>query len=845
MMKKVLGLLTLCCLSWTIAAQQVDVRTAQTVAENFLAQHQFQKSGNDLALYAVGTAETTQKSGEATVCYYIFKAANTGFVIVSGDQRITPVLAYSVSNSFDTTDMSDNLRGWLQNYRDEITYSIRSENEAETYAPLWKAYVENSLNELRKTTAEVSPLVVTQWNQRGPYNNLCPYNDSVGYRCPTGCLATAMAQILKFWNYPYRGVGSHSYTHKKYGLQSANFGSTIYDWNNMTNTYSSSSSDISRQAVSTLMYHCGVAVDMDYEYNGSGAFTLLSDEQINQMGLYDGRTALKRYFNCESVLGYARDNYYLDTWVTMLKNELSSGRPILYAGQGSGGGHAFVCDGFDSEGKFHINWGWGGSSDGYFVISALNPGSLGTGGGSGGYNSYQRALFVNPGINEKFQLFMYSALNVSSDTIAVNGPFSLTANVANTGSKYTGFITAGIYTSNGTFVTYMDSTALSLDSMYYGEVTISTQGLSALSDGEYYACFFYRSGNHWRLLNGGSYSNRVDFVVGKGKLTYDLAMYGDLHISSNPVRVNTEVTFTDSIVNHDTRAFDGKVAIAIFDEQTELQGVFGARSLQLSPNYYIPNLAFKLSAAENTLTPGNYFAAVVYRTDDEQMWRIMDEGYYTNWLPFKVSDGSDFDLKMYGNITISDTLIPYGSAFYTKVSVINKGTDAFVGNLAMCVFDGSGKLVDSIQVYRNINMASGYFLNNTRFSTSGLTSLQRGKTYYAKVCYYNTKTYQWTPVANGNYTNSRAFRVISGEAVDEAEAQRMQPYPTPTKGIVYLPLQGKKHTVKVLDMNGKLLSTQTSDAEILTLDLSGLSNGLYFIRTSDGDKTRTYKVIKQ
>lgn len=845
MMKKILCLLAFCCLSWTISAQHVDVRTAQKVAENFLAQYQLQKSGNNLELYVTEKANDLQKSGEATVFYYIFKAPSQGFVMVSGDQRIAPVLAYSASNVFDTTDMPENLRGWLQNYRDEIAYTLRTENTAETYAPLWKAYEENNLAQLQKTTETVSPLVATQWNQRSPYNDLCPYNDSVMYRCPTGCLATAMAQILKFWNHPYRGTGSHAYTHPKYGLQSANFGNTVYDWNNMTNTYSSSSSQVSKNAVSTLMYHCGVAVTMDYDFDGSGAYTLLTDDQIAKLGVYDGRTALKRYFNCESVIGYYRDYYDLSDWVRLLKNELNTGRPILYAGQGSGGGHAFVCDGYDNNNMFHINWGWGGSSDGYFAISALNPSSLGTGGGSGGFNSQQRALFVNPGTDERYQLSLYSSVLISNDTIELNSPFSISTKVANYASKYTGALTVGIYNSNGTFITYMDSVSLTLDSMRYVNVTFTTQGISALTDGEYYACLFYRSGDHWRLLNGGSYTNQVNFVIGKGKIKYDLYMFGSLHISNNPVRIGTAFSFTDSIINRDNRKYEGKVAIAIFDEDYDLIGIFGERSISLQTNYFMSNLSFQVSATENKLNPGNYHAIVVYKPDIADIWYILEEAEYTNDLSFRVSDGNDFMLKLYGNLTISDTVIPYNSAFFTRVSVINNGSDAFTGNIAMCVFDKGGKLVDSIQVYRNISISSGRYLNNTKYATNGLTSLQRGETYYAKVCYFNTNTRQWVAVDGGNYTNARAFRVISGEAVSEAEAEDMRPYPTPTHGLIYLPLQGKEHSVKVVDQNGKTISTQTSHAEILTLDLSALSNGIYFIRTFDGETARTYKVIKQ
>jgi hypothetical protein len=220
----------------------------------------------------------------------------------------------------------------------------------------------------------VSPLVQTKWDQSPYYNNLCPYDNSKGERTVTGCVATAMAQVMNYWEYPKKGTGFHSYNHSKYGTLNANFGSTTYDWANMPNELTSSSSTVQKNAVATLMYHCGVSVDMDYNVSsegGSGAYVISSRSPVTHCTEY----ALKTYFGYKtSIQGVQKADYTTTNWKNLLKAELDASRPIVYAGFGDGG-HCFVCDGYDNNDYFHFNWGWGGLYDGYFALNALIPGA--------------------------------------------------------------------------------------------------------------------------------------------------------------------------------------------------------------------------------------------------------------------------------------------------------------------------------------------------------------------------------------------------------------------------------------------------------------------------------------
>ena len=362
-------------------AERVTPETARKVATTFLTNN---------GAKATQLTDLTKTAGFQNL--YIFNG-NPGFVVMSADDRVQPILGYSLTNAFVAEGMPENIRGWLQGYNDEIQYAVdnRISTDAET-TQLWKDLIEGN-SKAAKATPVVDNLLSTTWDQDPRYNNLCPYSSYYSQLTVTGCVATAMAQIMKYWNYPPRGIGSHSYIHEEYtdangyhqgfGELSADFGATTYDWANMPNALSPSSSADQIEAVATLMYHCGVSVDMDYgvaSIGGSGTATSFV------------ATALQTYFNYQScTFKYKADNEA--NWVNMLKTELNADRPLQYSGRGTGGGHSFVCCGYDSDDKFYFNWGWSGNNDGFYALNNLVPGSGGSGGGSYSFTDNQGAIF--------------------------------------------------------------------------------------------------------------------------------------------------------------------------------------------------------------------------------------------------------------------------------------------------------------------------------------------------------------------------------------------------------------------------------------------------------------------
>lgn len=318
----------------------------------------------------------TQKTKDGAPAAYIFNyAGNQGYMILSGDDVALPVLGYNDQGSIDAEALPPQLEWWLQEYARQIEYAVA--HGASTVS-------RDAQPEGPKAQA-IEPMIKTYWDQGAPYNNKCPMLNA--QRTYTGCVATAMAQVMKYFNYPAVGQNSISYNDEDgCGKRlSLNFAKRRFDWDNMLDTYKAGEyTDAQAEAVASLMQAAGYSVKMSYAADASGALAM------------NIKRGLVRYFNYDPNIEYALRSYYSATeWKQKIIDNLQNVGPILYGGASMiGGGHSFVLDGYDGNGYFHFNWGWSQMSDGYYLLDALNPSSLGTGGGAGGgYNFTQDALF--------------------------------------------------------------------------------------------------------------------------------------------------------------------------------------------------------------------------------------------------------------------------------------------------------------------------------------------------------------------------------------------------------------------------------------------------------------------
>lgn len=339
-------------------AKPVPVPVAQTVAANFYKQNTHVPVSS-LALAYTGI------SASAGAVYYVFNVnANSGFVIVSADDAVNPVIGYSAEGRYVIPQPGTNFYYWIQNWATHLAYIKLQNIQADIQVTdEWSSYQNNVKPHNRRLhSASVAPLCQTTWNQSPYYNAYCP-GGSV-----TGCVATCMAQVMKYWAYPSHGLDTSFYTEtspENYGLLFANYDTAQYDWSGMPNGLSSNNNQIAK-----LMYDCGVSVDMGYSPSESGAWVITADDRICAQSAY------VNYFgyNSKTIQGLKRKNYSDSAWMGMIENELNNSRVMEYAGWDSvNGGHTWVCDGYDTNNYLHMNWGWEGYDNGYYELDTLNP----------------------------------------------------------------------------------------------------------------------------------------------------------------------------------------------------------------------------------------------------------------------------------------------------------------------------------------------------------------------------------------------------------------------------------------------------------------------------------------
>ena len=333
--------------------------------------------------------------------FYIFNADDGGFVLVSGDDRTMPVLGYSEHGSLDLTNAPSNLRYWLDCYAEQIQNLDRGGN-AVVSAPIMKR------------SAAISPLIQTRWNQSAPYHNQCPTAPGTSEICLTGCVATCMAQIMYYYKWPEHCPALPSYTPFGFPAPLPELPPIDFDWNDMKLSYTYGEEGVAADAVAWLMRYCGQAVKMGYGLDGSSGW--LNPEVMKETFDYS-----------ETTTTVYRNDYGAEAWEALIYGELAQGRPVPYSGQSDGGGHQFICDGYDGKGYFHINWGWGGYLDSYFLLSVVNPEPE----RNSGYSQQQDAII---GLEPKTvpSDYMVNAFTVSEDVL-INEETEIRVSLTNNG----------------------------------------------------------------------------------------------------------------------------------------------------------------------------------------------------------------------------------------------------------------------------------------------------------------------------------------------------------------------------------------------------------------------------
>jgi len=388
-MRRIFTTLLFVFLSSILFANPVSKEEAQKIAEKVYAHYSFGKI-SDFSVIDIYENKYNEKTS-----YYTFSFKPHGFVMISADDAAFPVLGYSIKNNATKEITNPTIKSWFNKYNKEIEESIKSKNKSALQ--MWDNIRNNNFP---KNSKVVEYLLTTEWNQSPGYNDYAPTGN------PIGCVATATSQIMNYHEWPAQGQGWHQYTptdNPQYGMQYADFTDT-YDWANMPDKLSESSTSTEVDAVATLCYNVAVSVDMNFDPSGSGAQS------------QDVMLALASYFKYDkSSLQYIKfDTTDVAGWLTQIKNEIDNGRPVYYdGGSESSGGHAFICDGYNASDELHMNWGWGGAYNGYFLATDMTPGSA-------SFNEYNYAIIgIKPATTEQDILWTKQTSSFEGDTKGV------------------------------------------------------------------------------------------------------------------------------------------------------------------------------------------------------------------------------------------------------------------------------------------------------------------------------------------------------------------------------------------------------------------------------------------
>lgn len=735
-MKKLLLLAMSLLLASPLFAGPVDSDEAQSKALDFL-------QGRTSASARLGRSARLQDLSLAisNEAYYVFNVnENNGFVIVSGSDLTPEIIGYADEGAFDGKNMPANLQAWLQGYADQIAWMEAHGEEAAQVKSQRSSYA---------VKASISPIMTTLWNQDEPYNYGCPANGTE--YCATGCLATAMAQVLysihKTTGFPV-GTTKDIPGYTKGGKDVLTCPAIAsFDWNNMQDVYTGSeaTTDVTAQAVSTLMRYCGAAVGMTYG-SSSGALML------------DVVPALNEYFGCNGKPQYLyRTNYTWSEWEDLVYGELEAGRPVLMGATSTGGGHAFVCDGCGEDGYYHINWGWGGKANGYFLLQVLTPSESGIGGSStyDGFTMQQEMVIgIGPEVVEEtprltVMEFTYSGSATLSKASSVGITFSRIqiANIQHTSQTFD--IALALFDEEGNMLSVGQSTSLEVNNqgIRSSSGTFSAN-FSAIETGKNYKLKVVSRKNgtsEWLecygaddcclLLEGGA-SN----VTVLGSTTYNLSV-SDVQLITDG-QVGTLQTVQATITNSGNGAFKGDVLMLMNGNQ-QLAG----RGVQVPANGSVTTtFTFKPTwTGSKTLTFGRTLLTGGFMT-------ISGSGSITI-SGEATSPTLDFSIAL--NLSEGSPQYILGNEAVATVTITNNNAEAYVGDFGVAFFEEG-------QSQASFSNQAIYVAPHSTITKAVTKAVEIGKKYSATVVYYPNKSQAQGP-STGYYEARAAISIYQAD----------------------------------------------------------------------------------
>ena len=726
MIKKFISTTTFALVAIAMSAAPISRQQALSRAQASLAKQGIDinvASMQALPLKAHGTHAT------ATPAYYVFNSSNS-FVIAAGDDRMPEVLGYCDNGTIDPSDMPDGLKDLLECYEVEVANLGSSDG-----LPLPNGSI---------SRAPIAPLLTSKWDQGTPFNDLCPLYDGSN-RAVTGCVATAMAQVMNYWKWPATissSIPAYTTETKKISMPALS-ASGFPGFSNVKDYYFWGQSDASTTAVAKLMLYVGQSLEMDYN-KSSGASTASIP------------TALTTYFRYANTGRYLRrENYTAEEWATLIYTELAAKRPVVYRGSAyNGGGHCYVLDGIDASGMFHINWGWNGQSDGYFLLTNLNPSDQGAGSsvsndgyivGSAmvvgitpenktiGFND--APLYCTGFVNEK-ATYTRSSSGQSFSNVKVHcGIYSQYPSTADIDFGI------GLYTTSGTLKQVVYSGWFSQLPSGYGSTNDWTFNIpSSIANGTYYLkpiCRLHNTGN-WVPCAGANVNYWLATITSTAFTLKSDGNSADPSYRVNSVtyngkkEVNRTIEMVMNMTNNSTNYF------------RQLYMLVDNKCTTVAQCAIEPGMTGNVSMHISAATTGSHSLKLCY--DNEGKNILWQSTIYLNEASAASISTSSYSVKNATSGKIND------NKFAFTVKVTNNGSSTYNDYIVACLYHRSGSNTGSMvsQKIKEVSLAS----RGSQTLSFEFPDLVQNEDYFILMYYYS----------NGQLTNcgGTSFHTILG-----------------------------------------------------------------------------------
>lgn len=836
---------------------------SKEVAQKVCANH-FSTVTNSPSNFFSSTSDVSlileKKNQKQQSMVYVFAVKNNGFTIIAGDDRVAPILGYSYKGDTKLTaeNLPPQLKGMLDYYSSVVDDVVAQPepNAITSTQKEWELLISNKKSENQFTVTSpvnVPSLIKAKWDQGEPYNKFCP-SYSNGDKSVVGCVATAMAMIMHYHQYPERGTGFHSYQHSKFGTISANFSNFTYNWSAMPNSISTNSSSTSIDQVARISYHCGVALEMLYDIGENGGSSTSSQKIPDALTTYFG-------YEKDGTRYYSKSNYSDSEWRQMLQNELTNNRPISYRGSGQGGGHAFVLDGFTGN-FFSINWGWSGAYNGNFLLSNLVPDGTGIGGGAGSYNENQGAIFIKPPVSggggtdpsTNANIQINTTTSIAPNPIISNGSVTITTNVANRANLvFTGSLCVAMFNSTGEFLDYIeikDNISLQPNYTFTNPITFKKNNLFGIPAGTYFfGVYFKPTGGEWQIASKGQFNNFVSADVVNQQYSNVLSLYGGEIEYPSVVELEQPFQVSLNLQNTSLFTFEGDYTVDLMNKNGGyVEELSRISNVNLPSGYvYTNKLTFNVPGLQS-IPVGDYFIAVWYKPLGGD-WALVNQGQYTNPKPITVvptgitADGHEPNNTTQTASTL--TLTNNGNCNYTGstflANINNNDVDYYsitmpsqcqYYNVALEVEDMYGNTNYTTDVIFSHNFSNGvYDYTAPSFVlSSGTKLLIRVEPYFPG----QTGTYKLivnlTPSSTSSVATVPSLWTIS---------------PNPAKDLTILSSETDTQIEEVVirDVSGKVVMTLKNQISTTTfpINVETLANGQYVIEvlTATNEKHTT------